>query len=309
MCVAIRLLLSLFWIIEARLKLINKKQNKTKTRLFDGCLGTNPTLVCGHPEAVKQVTIKHFDSFTNRRRPMTWLSIRYRALTYMRDDEWKQMRCMLAPIFTSQKLKKMFELMKRCTLNLQNSILEQQDKEIDLKRLFSVFTVDVISTCCFSMDLKDYRHPDSQILLSARSFFSVSRLKMACGMILPKVLLRAIKFDINDTDSIDFFQRFAQDIINKRRKLEKFAKKQDDFLQVLIDAAAEFCERNNTKPDTADSTNTNIKTTSVNENETQKQQHQQVSSNAKVSLYRQLSADLYFTLLVKLAVNCKCNES
>lgn len=185
--------------------------------------------------------------FTNRRKPMTWLSIRYRALTYMRDDEWKQMRCMLAPIFTSQKLKKMFELMKKCTLNLQKSIESQKDTEIDLKRLFSVFTVDVISTCCFSMDLRDYRHPDSEILLSARSFFTVSRLKMACGMILPKPFLRAIKFDINDTTSIDFFQKFAQNIINKRRKLAELKKdsfkKQDDFLQVLIDAAEQFCER------------------------------------------------------------------
>lgn len=223
--------------------------NTCPFRLFDGALGTNPTLVCGHPEAIKQVTIKHFDSFTNRRRPMTWLSIRYRALTYMRDDEWKRMRCMLAPIFTSQKLKKMFELMQNCVFNLQDSILKQDGKQIDLKRLFSVFTVDVISTCCFSMDLKDYRHPDSEILLSARSFFNVSRFKMACGMILPKLLLRALKFDINDVKSIDFFQRFAQNIINKRRKLAELKgkdfKKQDDFLQVLIDAASEFCGRSN----------------------------------------------------------------
>jgi cytochrome P450 len=215
--------------------------------LYDGLLGTNPTLVCGHPEVLKQITIKHFDSFTNRRRPATWKAIRYRALTYMRDDEWKNLRKILAPTFTSNKLKKMFELMKRCTKNLEMSINYQRDSEIDLKKLFSVFTVDVISTCCFSMDLKDYRHPDSEILISARKFFNVSRLKMAFAMAIPKQLLAWSGFDINDTTSIEFFARFAQEIINKRRQLSSQQKlqykKQDDFLQTLIDAAAEFNER------------------------------------------------------------------
>lgn len=219
--------------------------------LYDGFLGTNPTLVCGHPEVLKQVTIKHFDSFTNRRRPATWKSIRYRALTYLRDDEWKNLRKILAPTFTSNKLKKMYELMKRCTNNLQRSIDHQADQEIDLKKLFSVFTVDVISTCCFSMDLKDYRHPDSEILISARKFFNVSRLKMAFAMAIPKTLLSMCGFDINDTTSIEFFARFATEIINKRRQLSANKhiqpyRKQDDFLQILIDAAAEFNDRKQT---------------------------------------------------------------
>lgn len=174
----------------------------------------------------------------------------------MRDEEWKNMRKILAPTFTSNKLKKMFDLMKRCTKNMQNSIEYQGDQEIDLKKLFSVFTVDIISTCCFSLDLKDYRHPDSEILTSARKFFEVSRFKMTFYNALPKSILALTNFDINDVSSIEFFGRFATEIINKRRQLgakslasnnasnqQNQVKKQDDFLQTLIDAASEFNER------------------------------------------------------------------
>lgn len=136
--------------------------------------------------------------------------------------------------------------MKKCTKNLQNSIDVQKNNEIDLKQVFSVFTVDVISTCCFSMDLKDYLDSNSELLTSARKFFNVSRLKMAFYMTIPKQLLAISGFDINDTLSIDFFARFAQEIINKRRELAQKSihyKKQDDFLQTLIDAAAEFNDR------------------------------------------------------------------
>lgn len=171
----------------------------------------------------------------------------------MRDDEWKNLRKILAPTFTSNKLKRMYELMKRCTRNLQSSIEMQNGQEIDLKKLFSVFTVDIISTCCFSMDLKDYRNPESDLLLSARKFFNVSRFKMGFSVAVPKQLLAMFGFDINDTTSIDFFARFATEIINKRRALslrqnfpQNNKNKQDDFLQILIDAASEFNERKTT---------------------------------------------------------------
>lgn len=124
-------------------------------------------------------------------------------------------------------------------------------KEIDLKRLFSVFTVDIISTCCFSMDLKDFRDPESEMLISARKFFNVSRLKMAFYMAVPKPLLALSGFDINDNSSIEFFARFAQEVINTRRKYaadkNSLTKKQEDFLQILIDAAAEHNRDRNTQ--------------------------------------------------------------
>lgn len=171
----------------------------------------------------------------------------------MRDEEWKNMRKIMAPTFTSNKLKKMYDLMKRCTMNMQNSIISQGNQEIDLKKLFSVFTVDIISTCCFSLDLKDYRDPESEILKSARKFFEVSRFKMTFYQAIPKRLLAMSSFDINDVSSIEFFGKFATEIINKRRQLvgktapsgspASSLKKQDDFLQTLLDAAAEFNER------------------------------------------------------------------
>lgn len=248
--------------------------------LYDGFLGTNPTLVCGHPEAIKQVTIKHFESFTNRRRPATWKSIRYRALTYLRDDEWKAIRTTLAPVFTSSKLKKMFDLMKRCTKNVQDSIEKQNGQEIDLKQMFSVFTVDIISTCCFSIDLKDYLHPNSEILVSARKFFNVSRFKMAVAAAIPKTLLAAIGFDINDNLSIEFFGKFGAEIIRKRRELAKqsvHSKKQDDFLQTLIDAATKFNEHKNEENKQLTTTTTR---NSDNEKETVNQQD--LNSNDRI---------------------------
>lgn len=252
------------------LELYNHRTHGKMYGLFDGFLGTNPTLVVGHPEAIKQVAVKHFDSFTNRRRPATWRSIRYRALTYLRDDEWRNLRKVLAPTFTSSKLKRMFEIMKTCVNNLSASIARDSQDEIDLKRIFSVYTVDVISACCFSMDLKDYRHPDSEILSSARNFFNVSRFKMFLSVAMPKQFLSLIGFDINEANSIDFFGRFARDIIAQRRKLAAANgvtnKKQDDFLQLLIDAAGRFNDRSTAQEfykkqqDVADNTTTTTTT-------------------------------------------------
>lgn len=174
----------------------------------------------------------------------------------------------------------MFELMKQCTRNLVLSI-EYQGKgenEIDLKRVFSVFTVDIISTCCFSMDLKDFRNPESEMLISARKFFNVSRPKMAFSMALPKSLLAISGFDINDNSSIEFFARFAQQVINTRRKYASLTpltaaannanfKKKEDFLQILIDAAAEFNSQKTTSTSkTTTTTHDNISNNNNSDN-------------------------------------------
>lgn len=203
-------------------------------------------------------------------------------MTYLRDDEWKAIRTTLAPVFTSSKLKKMFDLMKRCTKNVQDSIEKQNGQEIDLKQIFSVFTVDIISTCCFSIDLKDYLHPNSEILVCARKFFNVSRFKMAIAAAIPKTLLAAIGFDINDNLSIEFFGRFGAEIIRKRRELAKqsvHSKKQDDFLQTLIDAATKFSENKNEENKQVTPTTTTTTSSSSNE-ETVNQQD--LNSNDRI---------------------------
>lgn len=188
----------------------------------------------------------------------------------------------------------MFELMKKCTQNLQLSIQHQgNETEIDLKRLFSVFTVDIISTCCFSMDLKDFRDPESEMLISARKFFNVSRPKMAFYMALPKPLLAYSGFDINDNSSIEFFARFAQEVINTRRRFAMnpnlINKKQEDFLQILIDAAEEFNSKKNLEANDHDEADEiNSEQQDVNTRGDLNRQTNEQQNRNKVSLIYQL---------------------
>ena len=62
------------------------------------------------PEIVKQITIKDFDFFVNHDRNFNEEidKLMAKMLVLMVDDEWRNMRNILSPIFTSSKMKMMF---------------------------------------------------------------------------------------------------------------------------------------------------------------------------------------------------------
>lgn len=78
-----------------------------------------PSLLIRDQELVKNVLIKDFNYFADRYgSPDTSDRLGYANLFSIKNPVWKILRTKLSPIFTSGKLKKMFELMLECANNL-----------------------------------------------------------------------------------------------------------------------------------------------------------------------------------------------
>jgi cytochrome P450 len=65
------------------------------------------------------------------------------------------MRRKLSPVFTSGKIKTMFETAINCGDNLVRLVDGEPSKEFMLKELMSVFTSDIIASCVFGIDLSE----------------------------------------------------------------------------------------------------------------------------------------------------------
>lgn len=75
-------------------------------------------LVCDR-ELVKNVLVKDFNYFSDRSgSPDTKDRLGYANLFFIKNPAWKILRTKITPIFTSGKLKKMFDLMLECGNNL-----------------------------------------------------------------------------------------------------------------------------------------------------------------------------------------------
>ncbi|KAM5131632.1 cytochrome P450 3A21-like [Callospermophilus lateralis] len=78
--------------------------------LYDG---QQPVLVITDPEMIKTVLVKeHYSVFTNRPAVVP-LGFMQKALFAARDEEWKRLRVLLSPVFSSGKLKEMFPIVNQ----------------------------------------------------------------------------------------------------------------------------------------------------------------------------------------------------
>ena len=80
------------------------------------------------------------------------------------------MRRKLSPVFTSGKIKTMFETAVSCGGNLVGFVDKQPVKEFMLKDLMSVFTCDIIASCVFGVNIGEYFNQlcdDGQVLTIA----------------------------------------------------------------------------------------------------------------------------------------------
>ncbi|XP_072169465.1 cytochrome P450 3A6-like [Diadema setosum] len=66
-----------------------------------------PVLVCGDPDMVRQVLIKSFNTFVNRRETPLCNKEFEDALMNLKDDHWREVRNTLTPTFSGAKMKQM----------------------------------------------------------------------------------------------------------------------------------------------------------------------------------------------------------
>ena len=117
-----------------------------------------PKLMIRDPDLVEKVLIKDFGSFHDRgfpfdleNEPLTG------SLFNVEGSYWRNLRYKITPVFTTGKLKAMFEQMSTCADDLVKYV-EAQSKNnngsslFDAKQLVSRLSVDVIASCAFGLE-------------------------------------------------------------------------------------------------------------------------------------------------------------
>ncbi|CAG2178449.1 unnamed protein product, partial [Oppiella nova] len=122
-------------------------------RLFGVFTFEKPGLTVADPELVKQILVKDFNAFRNRRTPVTRHSVFSKIMFSARDDDWKRVRAIASPTFTSGKMRKMYALINHCCKDFLNNLdkdVSNGMNEVELKQLMGAYTMDVIASCAFA---------------------------------------------------------------------------------------------------------------------------------------------------------------
>lgn len=99
-------------------------------------------------------------------------------LFFLKNPSWRKLRLRLTPIFTSGKIKQMFEMMTKVADDLNEYLLsvqiDQKTKVFreEFREIFSRYLVDLIASCIFGIECNSMRDPDNEFRTKSRKIFT-----------------------------------------------------------------------------------------------------------------------------------------
>jgi cytochrome P450 len=177
---------------------------------------TQPVLNISDPELIKNIMIRDFSHFVDRRDRTEHRLMKY-FLSMLKGDDWRRARNIISPTFTTGKLKVMYSMMTESANDLQKSIGKHEGQCVDLKDIYGFYALDVIVKTSFSKITRvqevGYNNP---FMRYAVKLLQPPKWRAAAMMILPKFLLPLV-LKVDGAETIDYLEDVVRGILEQRR--------------------------------------------------------------------------------------------
>ncbi|XP_014481499.1 PREDICTED: uncharacterized protein LOC106747956 [Dinoponera quadriceps] len=198
-----------------------------------------PCLLIRDPEILKNILVKDFNYFSNRYSSTSKQdSLGSSSILLLKNPAWKMVRNKLTPIFTSGKLKKMFEVLMKTVANLDSYLnkmeLDGKGKVMDLKDLCGNLTTDMTGNNIYGLDIDSINNPKCEFREKGKAIFELSTfrgLEFLMIFFYP-AMSRYINLNLFGKESSVFLRKIFWDTINHRIKS---GQNRGDLIDILID--------------------------------------------------------------------------
>lgn len=201
----------------------------------------SPVLLVKDPNLISKILIKDFRYFSNRGfdffHPNKDLNPFSEHLFFADGDRWRVLRNKMSPVFTSGKLRHMYEQIFQCVGLLNRFVegnLKNNSTDVNIKELFERFTMDVIGTCAFGLECNSLKDSNAEFQTMGVKIFKPTAfnfVRILFSAFSPKLLLIFKIPDIRK-DVTDFFINVTLNTVTYRRKNNV---NRNDFLQLLME--------------------------------------------------------------------------
>ncbi|KAG7155483.1 Cytochrome P450 3A11-like 2 [Homarus americanus] len=196
-----------------------------------------PVLFISDPHLIKLICVKDFEHFVNRRDIGTFRknSVVNKMLFNKMGSEWKALRSVMTPTFTSGKMRGMFPLIcDKADALVSSSLKECAEKSYaDMKYNFGSFTIETIASCAFGIDCDSKSDKNINFAKQANNIFAFSLTNLMKHAITRSVPTLSHALGLNkDQPEFLFFESVAEKAIQLRRE----GQRRGDFLDLLIEA-------------------------------------------------------------------------
>ncbi|XP_053332463.1 cytochrome P450 3A56-like isoform X3 [Clarias gariepinus] len=199
-----------------------------------------PVLCIMDTDIIKIILIKEcYSLFTNRRNfPLS--GPLYDALTNAKDEDWKRIRSVLSPSFTSGRLKEMFGIIKSHSRSLIKNLQRTSEggESTDIREFFGAYSMDVVSSTAFSVDIDSLNNPKDQFVSNIKKLLNFNFLHplFITIVLFPFIrpVLEMMNVSIFPAAVTDFFYASLKKIKSERLAQEHM--RRVDFMQLMMDS-------------------------------------------------------------------------
>ncbi|XP_012666249.1 cytochrome P450 3A4-like [Otolemur garnettii] len=162
------------------------------------------------------------------------------AISVSKDEEWKRIRTLLSPTFTSGKLKEMFPIVSQYGDVLVRNMRQEAEKgkTINLKDIFGAYSMDVIMGTSFGVNIDFLNSPQSPFVRKAKNLikldFSDPLFLSITFFPFLTPIYEALNISVFPEDVTKFFINTVQKV--KESRCQDKQKHRVDFLQLMIDS-------------------------------------------------------------------------
>ncbi|KAL7026326.1 hypothetical protein ACKWTF_013859 [Chironomus riparius] len=196
----------------------------------------SPVLLVIDTELMKNILVRDFTSFHGRGLFINKEDNPIGANTFtLSGQEWRDRRVKLTPIFTSGKMKMMFELLDVLGDKLVR-ILEDQlqyTHELEMRSWLQRFTIDTIGNVAFGIEPNALEHENSELAFYGKKMSNITFLGIVRFMIGSEwpSLAKKLKIGFTPKDVNDYFLKIFVETLERR---EKSNIKRNDFVSLLL---------------------------------------------------------------------------
>ncbi|GAB1290355.1 Cytochrome P450 3A13 [Apodemus speciosus] len=187
--------------------------------------GRQPILAIMNPDRIKTVLVKEcYSTFTNRR-TFGPVGILKKSITLSENEEWKRLRTLLSPTFTSGKLKEMFPIINQYADLLVNNVRHETEKDnpITMKDVFGAYSMDVITSTSFGVNVDSLNNPQNPFVQKVKKLLKLNFLDpFFLSLLFPFLtpVFEALEMTMFPKDVMRFF-RTSVEQMKKNRMQEK----------------------------------------------------------------------------------------
>ncbi|EAT44915.1 AAEL003748-PA [Aedes aegypti] len=196
-----------------------------------------PTIILRDLQLIKRVFVKDFNHFTNHTAPVDehMDSILGNGLISLEGQKWRDMRAMLSPMFTGNKIRHMVPLVGKCAEDLCRFVERETDEvEWDVRELLAKCLVEVIGSCAFGIEVDSFNDPDNEFDRVAKYLMNQSDVRKVARFLLIMVFPKMCKqfgMELFDDKYKRLFRRLVSETMLKR---ESDGVSRPDLIQLLM---------------------------------------------------------------------------